>query len=508
MTGRQLDAVFARSVDVRVGRVAGVAIVCAIAALACTPIARTGAGPGPAADGSLIPPDDPVARGPIGDPLSCVQRATTPQVDNAFDAVWAPDSQRLAVSVIRTIENPRMVTGTEEQQRIVILDLAKGTTSDLGQGNHPSWSGSGTYLSYWREGDDDLRVVRGNALVALIPSTQPSVRWVGDTLYFFHDDELRSWKEGVSWTIAHVGEDLQPKYPHDDVYFSADGERFTLTRYYSTGDVERYLGTTATGEMGPVGDGNTLFTQWSPVGHDLLLRSVDAVTLRASDGSTRSADARTLAGAVHAWSADGKLFFGAMSPTLAPAIDRFVAFDDGSVVAKLPNLLGIRAFSPNGQFFVGTSRTGLYATELDVYRCGTTEDSARADTSARAGLARIEADSRRFVRPVSGAVTQYVQGSHTGIDVSAPVGAIIVAADDGTVDAVGLVPVGGRRVCVLHDGGLESCDYHTSLPLVSIGDHVTRGQPVALIGMTGMTTGPHVHWEAKRNEMIVDPLKQ
>ena len=112
------------------------------------------------------------------------------------------------------------------------------------------------------------------------------------------------------------------------------------------------------------------------------------------------------------------------------------------------------------------------------------------------------------LRPVSGAISQYLQGNHTGVDVSAPVGAIIAAADDGVVSEVGWVPVGGRRVCVLHQGGLESCDYHTSAPLVAVGDRVQRGQPVALIGMTGMTFGPHVHWEAKQNGMVVDPLKQ
>jgi len=112
------------------------------------------------------------------------------------------------------------------------------------------------------------------------------------------------------------------------------------------------------------------------------------------------------------------------------------------------------------------------------------------------------------VRPVAGAFTQFLQGSHTGIDIAAPVGSILVASDDGVVDAVGWVPVGGFRVCVMHAGGLESCDYHTSLPLVAIGDHVTRGQPVALVGMTGLTTGPHAHWEAKLNGRIVNPLDQ
>jgi murein DD-endopeptidase MepM/ murein hydrolase activator NlpD len=456
----------------------------------------------------LIAPEDPFLRTPMpGDPLACTERAAIPQIDNAFDAAWAPDSRHLAVSTILTVPNPRTITGAEEQQRITILDVATGKTRDLGQGRKPSWSGSGLYLSYWRDGD--LRVISGNGLAALIPSSQPDVRWVGDTLYFFHNGEIRSWKDGISWTIAHVLAERTPVYPRDDVYFSADGEWFTMTRYYSSGDVERFRGMTATGWMDPVGDGNTLYTEWAPVGHDLLLRSAGAISVVAGDGSTRNADTRTLAGPVHAWSADGKLLFGKMSPTVAPAVDSFVAFDDAGLVAKVPNLLGVRSFSPDGYLFAGTSRTGLYSTQLDVYRCGTlASDSARADTAGRAGAARIESDPRRFVRPVSGAISQYLQGSHTGIDVSAPVGAIIVASDDGVVTAVGLVPVGGRRVCVLHASGVESCAYHTSLPLVAIGDHVVRGQPVALVGMTGMTTGPHVHWEAKRDGMVVDPLKQ
>jgi murein DD-endopeptidase MepM/ murein hydrolase activator NlpD len=59
---------------------------------------------------------------------------------------------------------------------------------------------------------------------------------------------------------------------------------------------------------------------------------------------------------------------------------------------------------------------------------------------------------------------------------------------------------------VHHAEGFESCYYHTSSALVSIGERVKRGQPIALVGMTGATTGPHVHWEVKENGRIVDPL--
>jgi murein DD-endopeptidase MepM/ murein hydrolase activator NlpD len=59
---------------------------------------------------------------------------------------------------------------------------------------------------------------------------------------------------------------------------------------------------------------------------------------------------------------------------------------------------------------------------------------------------------------------------------------------------------------VQHALALESCYYHTSAPLVTVGQRVVRGQPVALIGMTGVTTGPHTHWEIKQGGRIVDPL--
>jgi len=81
-----------------------------------------------------------------------------------------------------------------------------------------------------------------------------------------------------------------------------------------------------------------------------------------------------------------------------------------------------------------------------------------------------------------------------------------VAADDGVVTAIGWVNVGGRRVCVGHASGIETCDYHTSAALVRVGDRVVRGQPIALVGLTGVTTGPHVHWEAKVGTRIIDPL--
>ncbi|HUG56182.1 MAG TPA: M23 family metallopeptidase [Candidatus Limnocylindrales bacterium] len=108
--------------------------------------------------------------------------------------------------------------------------------------------------------------------------------------------------------------------------------------------------------------------------------------------------------------------------------------------------------------------------------------------------------------PVGGVITQYFWWAHTGVDIAAPYGTGIGASEDGVVTAAGWVAVGGLRVCVAHAGGLETCYYHTGAVFVTPGQQVARGEIIASIGMTGVTTGPHVHWEATLNGQFVNPL--
>src|SRR2546430_444251 len=135
-------------------------------------------------------------------------------------------------------------------------------------------------------------------------------------------------------------------------------------------------------------------------------------------------------------------------------------------------------------------------------RAGATPTRPRSETAPVAATA----GELRYLRPVVGAITQLLTPSHTGIDIAAPLGSLIYAADDGVVTSVGWVSVGGRRVCVGHTSGITTCDYHTSAALVRVGERVARGQPIALVGLTGVTTGPHVHWEATVGTRIIDPL--
>jgi hypothetical protein len=459
-----------------------------------------------------LPADRTVPTGLHVDALSCTDRAVIPQIDQVTNIKWSASSGELAVSRIVVVPSSRTITGYKEEQVITQLDPDTRSRRELGPGRFPEWSGSGAYLSYWSP-TGYLHVNRHGAFAERLDASIPDVRWKGDDLYFWHEDEIRVWSAGVTRTVARVEPELAPLYPRDDVYFSADAELFTITRYAMDGAVERYLGKTGTGEIALLDEADVTFTEWSPKGQALLVWKDDRVALH-ENGSARVAALSVFAGNMHGWTADGRLLIGAVSPAVpgGSVFDRipvWSADDESRGVATLPNLWGSRSFSPNGRWFTGVSRTGLNETRLELYRCGAggeTGTAARAEPASRAHAAGGSAEPRRFLRPAAGAVTQFQQGYHTGVDIAAPFGSIIVAADEGTVSDVGWVPVGGRRVCLQHAEGLESCYYHSSARLVSVGDRVVRGQPIARIGMTGATTGPHVHWEVKQDGRIVDPL--
>jgi murein DD-endopeptidase MepM/ murein hydrolase activator NlpD len=427
-------------------------------------------------------------------------------VDQAVEAVWSPDSKKLAVVRIVTSSSARTVTGFEEDPKLSLLDLERGTVQDLGDGSRPRWSESGSFLSFWRGGR--LHVTRAGAPVAVLDATVPDTRWVGDELLTFFRNEIWRWSEAAGdQVVATMAWDQMPRFPVDDAFFSADGVLFTVTRYGRDGGVQRFIGETATGGLQPLDAPGATFTEWAPVGRGLLVRFQDAIEMIGASRTT--APISSFPGPVHGWTADGSLLMGAVSVGSATAFDQLKVWREGKAVgiATLPNLVASRSFSPDGRHFAGIARAGLHETALEVYQCGTRtpSQSQRAAPVARAA-ASLAGDGLRLMRPVAGYISQFFQGFHTGLDIAAPVGATLHASDDGEVTHVGWIPVGGRAVCVTHPLGLESCYYHTSTSYVTVGQHVVRGQPVAAIGMTGLTTGPHVHWEVKKDGRLVDPL--
>jgi lipoprotein NlpD len=95
---------------------------------------------------------------------------------------------------------------------------------------------------------------------------------------------------------------------------------------------------------------------------------------------------------------------------------------------------------------------------------------------------------------------------HDGIDVAAPKGSPVLAADAGEVLWVGAQRGYGNLVILRHVDGLLTLYAHNDEQLVSAGDRVRRGQAIARVGETGRATGPHVHFEVRQDRMPRNPL--
>ncbi len=94
---------------------------------------------------------------------------------------------------------------------------------------------------------------------------------------------------------------------------------------------------------------------------------------------------------------------------------------------------------------------------------------------------------------------------HKGIDLGAPYGAPIMAATDGVVAFAGWHGGHGRYVMVKHSGDLTTAYAHMSRMLVRVGAHVSAGQVIGYVGSTGLSTGPHLHYEVYRNGVAINP---
>jgi murein DD-endopeptidase MepM/ murein hydrolase activator NlpD len=96
---------------------------------------------------------------------------------------------------------------------------------------------------------------------------------------------------------------------------------------------------------------------------------------------------------------------------------------------------------------------------------------------------------------------------HTGVDISAPMGTPIRATADGTVRSAEMESGYGREVIIDHGHGMETCYAHMSGFTVMAGETVVRGQVIGYVGMSGRTTGAHLHYEVRIRNTPVNPHK-
>lgn len=122
-----------------------------------------------------------------------------------------------------------------------------------------------------------------------------------------------------------------------------------------------------------------------------------------------------------------------------------------------------------------------------------------------------------FIKPISGgrvtsqfgrrtAPTKGATSTHNAVDWGIPKGSTVMASSGGTVTRAGWLGSYGYVIYIKHPGGAETRYAHLSKILVSAGQTVKQGQKIALSGSTGVSTGPHLHFELRFNGTPVNPL--
>jgi murein DD-endopeptidase MepM/ murein hydrolase activator NlpD len=125
--------------------------------------------------------------------------------------------------------------------------------------------------------------------------------------------------------------------------------------------------------------------------------------------------------------------------------------------------------------------------------------------------------SEPFMQPIEGRFTssfglprRYVAGGnvsyHYGADIAAPQGTPIYATNAGRVLVADFYPIKGGLVVIDHGASVYSIYMHQSAITAKVGESVSRGQQIGEVGTTGLSTGPHLHWEIRVNQVATNPL--
>ena len=172
--------------------------------------------------------------------------------------------------------------------------------------------------------------------------------------------------------------------------------------------------------------------------------------------------------------------------------------------------------SLGGHLELGATDDGSEALEYSqIYRQGDiSEDANELLGSSSLAVERIMAYSLPTQMPLDGFISQeffedylFPARSHRGIDIAGKMETPVKAAANGRVVFSGWTPHFGNCLIMVHPGGYLTFYGHNQINLKNVRDEAARGEPIALLGTSGRSSAPHLHFEIWKDGIPVDPME-
>ena len=181
----------------------------------------------------------------------------------------------------------------------------------------------------------------------------------------------------------------------------------------------------------------------------------------------------------------------------------------GNLIDRRNQFASVRADKAQ---MLASTRSSRHALEEDVAALEKEQSAIIARLQGSPAPGPTQSSGGPWIWPVSGPITspfcerRSYEACHPGMDIAVPTGTPIHAAAGGRVAIAGWVGGYGNYTCIQHSASLSSCYGHQSSIQVSVGQTVSQGQVIGLSGSTGNSTGPHLHFEARINGSVVNPM--
>jgi murein DD-endopeptidase MepM/ murein hydrolase activator NlpD len=179
---------------------------------------------------------------------------------------------------------------------------------------------------------------------------------------------------------------------------------------------------------------------------------------------------------------------------------------------RLYEMAGVPSGSAEDVAGVGMVQSAEFLTGAGKYQLGLSPVSQISKAIAPGDSVLMLTTHKPTLWPVRGWVTaefnEILPGRekrHTGLDIAAPLGTPILTAAAGKVTYSGWDKDLGLVAIIGHQNGLSTLYGHCSQVLVEVDDLVTQGQAIALVGNTGQSSAPHLHFEIREEGIVIDP---